>query len=119
MPEPRRLVRPHPPLRFLPALLPPVTSHVPPAHPSATSPRGGRTNARPRRTKPMRGGHHAISGPAAWMALAGSATVRGHQAGLGLWALSSEQVLAGAVVATGAALLPDIDHPGATVSRSW
>lgn len=66
----------------------------------------------------MMGGHHAISGTAAWMALAGSATVRGHQAGLGLWDLSSEQVLAGAVVATGAALLPDIDHPGATVSRS-
>ena len=66
----------------------------------------------------MMGGHHAISGTAAWMALAGSATVCGHQAGLGLWDLSSEQVLAGAVVATGAALLPDIDHPGATVSRS-
>lgn len=66
----------------------------------------------------MMGGHHAISGTAAWMALAGSATVRGHEAGLGLWDLSSEQVLAGAVVATGAALLPDIDHPSATVSRS-
>ncbi|WP_157697152.1 metal-dependent hydrolase [Brachybacterium avium] len=66
----------------------------------------------------MMGGHHAISGTAAWMALAGTATVRGHEAGLGLWDLSSGQVLAGAVVATGAALLPDIDHPSATISRS-
>src|SRR5699024_4419393 len=67
---------------------------------------------------PMMGGHHAISGTAAWMALAGSATVRGHQAGLGLGALSSERVVAGAVVGTGAAVVPAIDHHGATVSRS-
>src|SRR5699024_9752942 len=38
MPEPRRLVRPPPPVRCLPALPPPVTSHVPPAEPSATFP---------------------------------------------------------------------------------
>ena len=66
----------------------------------------------------MMGGHHAISGTAAWMALAGSAPVLGHAAGLDLWDLSPEHVIAGAVVATGAALLPDIDHPSATVSRS-
>src|SRR5699024_12320128 len=66
----------------------------------------------------VRVGRHALARPASWLALPGCASARGHQAGLGLWARSSEQVLAGAVVATGAALLPDIDHPGATVSRS-
>ncbi|ATG55682.1 hydrolase [Brachybacterium ginsengisoli] len=67
---------------------------------------------------PMMGGHHAISGTAAWMALVGSAPVLGHVSGLGLWDLTPGQALAGAVVATGAALLPDVDHPGATISRS-
>lgn len=66
----------------------------------------------------MMGGHHAISGTAAWMALAGSAPVMGRVTGLDLWELDPAQVIAGAVVATGAALLPDIDHPGATISRS-
>ena len=66
----------------------------------------------------MMGGHHAISGTAAWMALAGSATVMGNVVGLDLWDLDPAQVVAGAVVATGAALLPDIDHPSATISRS-
>ncbi|MGO1284489.1 MAG: metal-dependent hydrolase [Brachybacterium sp.] len=67
---------------------------------------------------PMMGGHHAISGTAAWMALAGSTSMMGHAAGWGLWDLTPAQVIAGAVVATGAALLPDIDHPSATISRS-
>ncbi|WP_157975699.1 metal-dependent hydrolase [Brachybacterium sp. YJGR34] len=66
----------------------------------------------------MMGGHHAISGTAAWMALAGSASVMGHVTGADLLDLEPAQVLAGAVVATGAALLPDIDHPSATISRS-
>ena len=66
----------------------------------------------------MMGGHHAISGTAAWMALAGSAPVMGRVTGLDLWQLDPAQVIAGAVVATGAALLPDIDHPSATISRS-
>lgn len=66
----------------------------------------------------MMGGHHAISGTAAWMALAGSVQVLGHPIGLGLWDLDSGQVISGAVVATGAALLPDVDHPSATISRS-
>ncbi|APX34155.1 hypothetical protein BH708_17210 [Brachybacterium sp. P6-10-X1] len=66
----------------------------------------------------MMGGHHAISGTAAWMALAGSAPVLGHVTGLDLWELAPSQVTTGAVVATGAALLPDIDHPSGTISRS-
>ncbi|MGO3291550.1 metal-dependent hydrolase [Brachybacterium alimentarium] len=67
---------------------------------------------------PMMGGHHAISGTAAWLALAGSVPVMGHAAGLDLWDLDPAQVVSGAMVATGAALLPDIDHPSATISRS-
>src|SRR5699024_6544385 len=66
---------------------------------------------------PMMGGHHAISGTAAWMALAGSATVRGHQAGLGLWALSSAQGHAGALLASRAALPAPSDAAGPAVSR--
>lgn len=66
----------------------------------------------------MMGGHHAVSGTAAWMALAGSAHVAGHATGLGLLQLTPGEVLAGAVVTTGAALLPDIDHPSGTIARS-
>lgn len=66
----------------------------------------------------MMGGHHAISGTAAWMALTGSVEVLGRHVGLGLWGLDGAQVVSGALVATGAALLPDIDHPSSTVSRS-
>ncbi|GAA1490982.1 metal-dependent hydrolase [Brachybacterium sacelli] len=66
----------------------------------------------------MMGGHHAISGTAAWLALAGSAQVAGRSTGIGVLDLTATEVLAGAVVTTGAALLPDIDHPGATISRS-
>lgn len=66
----------------------------------------------------MMGGHHAVSGTAAWMAAAGSAQIAGRATGLDLLELEATQVLAGAVVTTGAALLPDIDHPRATIARS-
>ncbi|WP_346731767.1 metal-dependent hydrolase [Brachybacterium kimchii] len=66
----------------------------------------------------MMGGHHAISGAAAWMALFGSAEISGHSLGIDALSLNGPQVLAGAIVTTGAALLPDVDHPGATISRS-
>lgn len=66
----------------------------------------------------MMGGHHAVSGAAAWMALASSAQIAGHPTGLDVMGLDGQQVLAGTVVATGAALLPDIDHPSATIARS-
>lgn len=66
----------------------------------------------------MMGGHHAVSGTAAWMALAGSAQIAGTATGLDLLDFEVPQVLAGAVVTTGAALLPDIDHPSATIARS-
>src|SRR5699024_10405992 len=81
----------------------------------------------------MMGGHHAISGTAGWMALAGTAAISSSALGLDsfgplgdsitlgagvLGDLSTPEVLAGAVVATGAALLPDIDHPSATIAQS-
>lgn len=64
------------------------------------------------------GGHHAISGAAAWLALTGSASLGGYRLGGGVLDLAGPEVLAGAVVAAGAALLPDIDHPSATIARS-
>lgn len=81
----------------------------------------------------MMGGHHAISGTAGWMALAGGAAITASDLGMKsfgpigdsitlgagvLGDLSTPEVLAGAVVATGAALLPDIDHPSATIAQS-
>ncbi|MCG7309682.1 metal-dependent hydrolase [Brachybacterium sp. ACRRE] len=66
----------------------------------------------------MMGGHHAISGTAAWMALFGSAEISGHALGVNALSLDGPQVLAGAIVTTGAALLPDVDHPSATIARS-
>lgn len=66
----------------------------------------------------MMGGHHAISGAAAWLALTGSASIGDRALGAGALDLTGPEVLAGAVVASGAALLPDIDHPSATIARS-
>ena len=66
----------------------------------------------------MMGGHHAVSGAAAWLALASSAQIAGHPTGVDVMGLDGQQVLAGTVVATGAALLPDVDHPRATIAHS-
>ena len=66
----------------------------------------------------MMGGHHAISGAAAWLALIGTPTIGDRALGAGVLDLTAPEVLAGTVVATGAALLPDIDHPSATIARS-
>lgn len=66
----------------------------------------------------MMGGHHAISGAAAWLALTGSVTIGDRALGAGVLDLTGPEVLAGTVVAAGAALLPDIDHPSATIARS-
>src|SRR5699024_6283746 len=66
----------------------------------------------------MMGGHHAVSGAAAWLAVTGSATIGDRALGAGMLDLTGPEVLAGTVVATGAALLPDIDHPSATIARS-
>lgn len=81
----------------------------------------------------MMGGHHAITGTAAWLAVTTAHRIPVPHAlaqklsmsdphvalGLGLVQLGGvAPVLSGALVATGAALLPDVDHPGATIARS-
>ena len=70
----------------------------------------------------MMGPSHAACGAAAWVSLTGSYTV--HLAdislpvGLGLMPVGDPGVITGALICAGAALLPDMDHPGGTVARS-
>lgn len=59
------------------------------------------------------GGHHAVTGAAAWVAVVSTAPYA-----LGLHPTSSLGVAAGAVVCAGAALAPDADHASATIARS-
>lgn len=61
----------------------------------------------------MMGVNHAISGAAAWTAIA--VTAPGFPS-LGMVAMEPWQVVAGAVVCAGAALLPDADHHSATIA---
>ncbi|MGO1851793.1 MAG: metal-dependent hydrolase [Microbacteriaceae bacterium] len=61
----------------------------------------------------MMGGSHAITGAAAWVAV--TATAPG---ALGIMPLDPLGVGVGAVVCAGAALLPDADHPSATIAQS-
>lgn len=57
-------------------------------------------------------GHtHALTGAAVWLA---AAPLLGHVAHIG-----APELVAGAVVTAGAALLPDCDHPSATVARTF
>ena len=63
----------------------------------------------------MMGYNHALSGAAAWVAVASTTT---SFPSLGLIQVSPWQLLTGALVCAGAALLPDLDHRGATASRS-
>ena len=79
----------------------------------------------------MMGGHHAISGTAGWMALAGGAAITASDLGMKsfgpigdsitlgagvLGDLSTPEVLAGAVVATGADLAEARDRAYAAVA---
>ena len=61
----------------------------------------------------MMGPHHAMTGAAAWIAVTATA---GH--GLALFPVTPLGTLSGALLCAGAALLPDADHPSATVSQS-
>ncbi|TWP45995.1 metal-dependent hydrolase [Lentzea tibetensis] len=56
---------------------------------------------------------HAMSGLLAWSAV--TALAASHPIGQ----LSPQSWAVGAVLATGAALLPDLDHPGSTISRTF
>ncbi|ALU39293.1 hypothetical protein AS188_05480 [Kocuria flava] len=70
----------------------------------------------------MMGPSHAACGAAAWVALTADYQVGLHglvlPIGWGLVDVGHAGVLTGALVTAGAALLPDLDHPGGTVSRS-
>ncbi|WP_309410433.1 metal-dependent hydrolase [Glutamicibacter sp. PS] len=64
------------------------------------------------------GGHHAMSGAAAWLALTTPVALGAAHLGFGVLETNRWETLAGAIVCAGAALLPDADHHGATISRS-
>ena len=57
----------------------------------------------------MMGGHHAVSGAAAWLAITTPVTVGSVNLGLGTFQMDRWETLAGAIVCAGAALLPDAD----------
>lgn len=61
----------------------------------------------------MMGGHHAMTGAAAWIAVTATA---GH--GLGLFPVTPVGTIAGAFLCAGAALLADADHGSATIAHS-
>ncbi|MGW9114784.1 metal-dependent hydrolase [Microbacterium sp. NPDC055683] len=61
----------------------------------------------------MMGTSHAAGGAAAWLALTATALPS-----FGVHPLPPEAVLLGLPVAAGAALLPDADHPSATIAHS-
>lgn len=61
----------------------------------------------------MMGANHAITGAAAWVAVTSTAT-----GALGLVPMEPGEMLVGMLVAAGAALLPDADHPNATIAHS-
>ncbi|MEV5407597.1 metal-dependent hydrolase [Thermopolyspora sp. NPDC052614] len=64
----------------------------------------------------MMGHSHALSGAVIWLAsapaLAGLTPVAGN-------ALLPAELLAGALVCAGAAMLPDLDHPSATIAQTF
>lgn len=58
-------------------------------------------------------GHsHALTGCAAWLAISPIFGLAGAE-------LSPGELLAGAIVCSGAALLPDLDHPQATIAHTY
>ncbi len=63
----------------------------------------------------MMGVHHAVSGAAAWIAVT---SVSHAIPAWGFYPLSGGQVALGALICAGAALLPDADHPNATIAHS-
>lgn len=63
----------------------------------------------------MMGTHHALCGAAAWVAL--TSTAPGFPA-ISAAPIAPEYVVMGAVLCAGAALLPDLDHPSATIAHA-
>ncbi|WP_159599798.1 metal-dependent hydrolase [Agromyces humi] len=60
----------------------------------------------------MMGGHHAMTGAAAWIAV----TATGH--GFGWYDVDPLGTITGALLCAGAAMLPDADHSSATIAHS-
>ncbi|MGP3691542.1 metal-dependent hydrolase [Streptomyces sp. IBSNAI002] len=60
----------------------------------------------------MLGPAHALSGAAAWAGFGALAAAGGH-------AMPWPVLVGGAIICAGAALAPDLDHPAATISRSF
>ncbi|MFE3452095.1 metal-dependent hydrolase [Nonomuraea sp. NPDC059194] len=75
----------------------------------------------------MMGHTHALTGAAAWLGLAPALAVlpllnessRFIETGIMAGALSPAEILAGALVCAGAAMLPDLDHPSATIAQTF
>ncbi|MBI9114927.1 metal-dependent hydrolase [Sanguibacter suaedae] len=61
----------------------------------------------------MMGAHHAATGSAAWVAVAGTGPLM-----LGWYPVSPSGLLVGSIVCGGAAMLPDADHQSGTISNS-
>lgn len=62
----------------------------------------------------MMGAGHAITGAGVWIAVTATALPA-----TGIMPLEPTAVIAGALICAGAALLPDADHPSATISHSF
>jgi membrane-bound metal-dependent hydrolase YbcI (DUF457 family) len=75
----------------------------------------------------MMGHTHALTGAAAWLAVApGLAALpylvestRAVETGIMANALTPAEFMAGALVCAGAAMLPDLDHPSATIAQTF
>lgn len=63
----------------------------------------------------MMGVHHALTGSGTWLFLTSTSTL---VPSLGVMPMEPSHVALGAVVTAGAALLPDADHPNATIAHS-
>jgi membrane-bound metal-dependent hydrolase YbcI (DUF457 family) len=76
----------------------------------------------------MMGHTHAMTGAIAWLGLApplaalpmlNDAPSRFIETGIMATALSPAELIAGAIVCAGAAMLPDLDHPSATIAQTF
>ncbi|MEU4544394.1 metal-dependent hydrolase [Nonomuraea dietziae] len=75
----------------------------------------------------MMGHTHALTGAAAWLGLAPvfaalplvNESSRFIETGIMAGALTPAELIAGALVCAGAAMLPDLDHPSATIAQTF
>ncbi|TDE50201.1 metal-dependent hydrolase [Nonomuraea mesophila] len=75
----------------------------------------------------MMGHTHAMTGAIAWLGLAPplaalpllNESTRFVETGIMATALSPAELIAGAIICAGAAMLPDLDHPSATIAQTF